>query len=82
MFFSHFKIRKTVFRQPAWRENGLKKRGIATEMTASAWKDLMRPGKLSGDAGVYCSGADCNGLVQPFIKTAQTESAGLPAEQD
>jgi hypothetical protein len=37
---------------------------------------------LSGDAGVYCSGADGNGLVQPLKKTAQTESAGLPAEQD
>jgi hypothetical protein len=33
-------------------------------------------------ASVYCSGADCNGLVQPLIKTALTESAGLPVEQD
>jgi len=38
MFFSHFKIRKTVFRQPAWRENGLKKRARVTELTAFLWK--------------------------------------------
>jgi hypothetical protein len=42
--FSHFKMRKTVFGQPAWQGKGLKKQAKVIKTTASLYKNAMRAG--------------------------------------